>query len=250
MSFFDAFPESVGRVPVELVPFDVPPDGPYDLVVLGYTIWFLNPSIPFNSFLEHPLAETYLKGRPVLTVIGARNMWVLAQEHVRRRVAELGGHMVGNISVEDRSPNLVSIITIIRWMFQGKKDPFLMFPAAGIRPQEMQGAARFGEVVRLWLEGKELDLGPALQEAGAMRIKPALLLLEKRATVLFGKYREFILAHVDKDPGSRRRRVALLSRLLPIGAFILSPITAISTRVLSLVQRGAIEAEIRRIMDY
>ncbi|MCB0790690.1 MAG: hypothetical protein H6595_13385 [Flavobacteriales bacterium] len=249
MSFFDAFPGSVGRVPEGLAPFDVPSAGPYDLVVLGYTIWFLNPSIPFNSFLEHPLAGAYLKDRPVLTVIGARNMWVLAQEHVRRKVEALGGRMVGNIAVEDRSPNLVSIITIVRWMFRGRKDPFLFFPAAGIRPKEMREASRFGEVVARWME-EGGDVGRDLMDAGAMRVKPALLVLEKRATLLFGKYRRFILARADRDPRSRRRRVALLSRLLPIGAFILSPITALSTRILSLVRRGAIEAEIRRITTY
>ena len=251
LSFFNCFPEAVGHDPVPLEPLTVAPDGPYDLVILGYTIWFLNPSIPMTSFLKHPDAARYLAGRPVLTVVGARNMWVLAQEHMRRAVGELRGRLVGHITVVDRSPNLVSVITIIRWMFWGRRDPFLVFPAAGIRAEDMDASARFGRVLVKHLSSGDLGgLNAALRREGSIRIVPSLLMLEKRATFLFGKYRRYILAKVHHDPASRLRRVKVFSTVLTIGVFILGPITTLTTALLSLVKRRQLRAEVERLSTY
>lgn len=251
LSFFNCFPEAVGHDPVPLEPLSVPPDGPYDLVILGYTIWFLNPSIPMTSFLKHPDAARYLADRPVLTVVGARNMWVLAQEHMRTAVAALRGRLVGHITVVDRSPNLVSVITIIRWMFWGRRDPFLVFPAAGIRAEDMDASSRFGRVLVQHLHrGEMTGLNTALRAEGSIRIVPSLLMLEKRATFLFGKYRRYILARVDRDPSSRLRRVKVFSTVLTIGVFILGPLTTLTTGLLSLVKRRQLRAEVERLSTY
>ncbi|MBK6775953.1 MAG: dialkylresorcinol condensing enzyme DarA [Flavobacteriales bacterium] len=250
MRFFGAFPEAVNGDPVDLKPF-APPAANYDLVILGYTIWFLNPSIPINSFLKHPASAAILKDKPVLTVIGARNMWVHAQQKVRGLVAGLGGRVVGNILAEDRSPNMVSLVTIIRWMFYGRKDPFLVFPAAGIRAEDIAGMSRFGPVRRRtsgpW-KHRSSERGTAC--SGSSRIKPSLLVLEKRALVLFVKYRNYILAKVARDPASRERRVSVFSVVLPIGAFILSPITALATVLLSLVKGKELAREIEELQRY
>lgn len=250
MRFFGAFPEAVNGDPVELKPFAAPSTN-YDLVILGYTIWFLNPSIPVNSFLKHPDAAAILKDKPVLTVIGARNMWVHAQQKVRGLVSQLGGRVVGNILAEDRSPNMVSLVTIIRWMFYARKDPFFLFPAAGIRAEDIAGMSRFGPVIAEHLDkGTMHQVNPALLAQGSSRIKPSLLVLEKRALVLFGKYRNYILAKVARDPASRERRVSVFSVVLPIGAFILSPITALATVLLSLVKGKELAREIEELQRY
>ncbi|MFZ1686119.1 MAG: dialkylresorcinol condensing enzyme DarA [Flavobacteriales bacterium] len=250
MRFFGVFPEAVNGDPVDLKPF-VAPSTQYDLVILGYTIWYLNPSIPAHSFLKHPAAVALIKDRPVLTVIGARNMWVHAQQKVRGLVAAVGGRVVGNILAEDRSPNMVSLVTIIRWMFWGKKDPFFVFPAAGIRQQDIASMERFGPIILDHLQQGTLDrLNPALLAQGSARIKPSLLVLEKRALVLFGKYRNYILAKVHKDPASRERRVGVFSVVLPIGAFILSPITALATMLMSVFKKKALDREIEGLLRY
>src|SRR3569833_1289746 len=67
--FFDAMPESVQHIPIEVKP--LPADimnKHYDLVVFGYQPWFLNPSQPVNSFLQSPSAAV-LKDKPVVTVV-------------------------------------------------------------------------------------------------------------------------------------------------------------------------------------
>ncbi|MBK7752521.1 MAG: dialkylresorcinol condensing enzyme DarA [Flavobacteriales bacterium] len=251
LTFFNAFPESVGRDPIPLQPFEIPPDGPYDLVILGYTIWFLNPSIPFNSFLKHPDAAAYIKDRPVLTVIGVRNMWVMAQEYTRRAVASLGGCMVGHITVVDRSNNLVSVITIIRWMFWGKRDPFFVFPAAGIRQEDVDASSRFGRTIAKHVETGTIDrVQPDLLRDGAIKIVPSLLMLEKRALFIFPKYRAYILGKVHEDPASRLRRVKVFSVVLTVGVFILGPLTNLTTALVSLVKRRELQEEVERLSKY
>ncbi|MBX2972600.1 MAG: dialkylresorcinol condensing enzyme DarA [Flavobacteriales bacterium] len=250
LTFFNAFPEAVGRDTIPLEPFEVP-EGPYDLVILGYTIWYLNPSIPTNSFLLHPQARACLEGRPVLTVIAPRNMWVMAQEYVRGRIADAGGRPVGNISVVDRSGNLTSVVTVIRWMFWGRKDPFLVFPHAGIRQKDMDGAARFGPIIADHLQRDALaDLNPALLVAGSARIAPTLLVLERRGLFIFGKWRRFIIAKADRAPASRIRRVKFFSVALPIIIFLAAPISGLSVRIMGLLKGRALKAEIARILRY
>jgi len=249
MGFFGVFPESVNGDPVPLVPANIPTEK-YDLIILGYTIWFLNPSIPVNSFLKQ-VGPALFRDTPVLTVIGARNMWVHAQQKVRAMITALGGTPVGNIVAEDRSSNLVSLVTIIRWMFWGKKEAFFLFPPAGIRDGDIAANVRFAAPLLTRLQkGSWQGFNADLLAMGSARIKPALLVLEKRALMLFGKYRSFLLAKVDKDPSSRERRVAILSVALPIGAFILSPITAFTTFLVSLIQRKAIQREVDELLRY
>ena len=52
-----------------------------------------------------------------------------------------------------------------------------------------------------------------------------LLILEKRASNIFKLYGNFIRAKGEYDDPARLGRGSLLSYLIPIGAFILSPIT-------------------------
>lgn len=250
MRFFGVFPEAVNGDPVELKPFSMPTQE-YDLVILGYTIWYLNPSIPVNSFLKHPSAAAVFRDKPVLTVIGARNMWVHAQEKVRSMVAGLGGRVVGNILAEDRSPNIVSLVTIIRWMFYGRKDAFLMFPPAGIRALDIAGMSRFGPVIGRHLRAGTLEaVNPDLLAAGSSRIKPSLLVLEKRALKLFAKYRAFIMAGAKKGQRSRERRVSTFSIFLPVAAFLLSPLMALSTALMTAVHGGKLRKEIQERLRY
>lgn len=250
VAFFNTFPESTGREPMPLRPFSAA-EGHYDLIILGYTIWYLNPSIPITSFLLHPQARTIMQGRPVLTVIGSRNMWVMAQEYVRERIAALGGSLVGNIAVVDRSGNLTSVITIIRWMFWGRKDPFLVFPHAGIRAADIEGASRFGVLLAEHLKrGSLVGLNEELLRMGSARIKPTLLVLERRATFVFGKWRRFILARARTDPQSRIRRVKFFSIALPVLIFLVAPLSALSVRILGALKGRALRQEIDRLLRY
>jgi len=245
LAFFNAFPESVYGTPFELKPFDVDESKNYDLIILAYTVWYLNPSIPISSLLQHENARRVFKGKKVITLLGSRNMWVLAQEKVKRHLKTLEAHLIGNIVLIDRNKNLVSIITIVRWMFYGKKDSFLSFPRAGIIQEDIESSKRFGDVILKRIKKDNLsDMQPELNELGAININPSLLILEKRATKLFGMYAGFLRKKGGFYDKERLRRVSLLSYLLPIGAFILSPITTISSFLTSIIKRKEITSEI------
>lgn len=81
-AFFGAFPESYLQIPQPLKPFELVHTD-YDLVILGYQVWYLSPSIPFNSFLQSEAGKQLLQGKPVITVSGTRNMWVMAHQKVK-----------------------------------------------------------------------------------------------------------------------------------------------------------------------
>jgi hypothetical protein len=246
LTFFNAFPESVYGTPFKLKPIDVDQSKDYDLIILAYTVWYLNPSIPISSLLQHEEAKRIFKGKKVITLLGSRNMWVLAQEKVKRHLIRLEADLIGNIVLIDRNKNLVSIITIIRWMFYGKKKPFWGFPRAGIIQEDIESSTRFGEVLLKRLKEKDLtDMQKELNDLGAVDINPSLVILEKRATKLFGMYAGFLSKKGDFFNKERLGRVSLLSYLLPIGAFILSPITTISSFLISVMKRKELAAEIR-----
>jgi hypothetical protein len=40
----------------------------FDLIIFGYQVWYLTPSIPIISFLKSGFAENILKDTPVVTV--------------------------------------------------------------------------------------------------------------------------------------------------------------------------------------
>lgn len=245
LSFFNVFPESVYGTPFELEPFEIDKSQEYDLIVLAYTIWYLNPSIPISSLLQTKEAEIIFRDKPIITLVGSRNMWVLAQEKVKQHVRRLQGKLIGNIVLIDRNPNLVSIITIIRWMFYGKKNPFWGFPRAGIIQEDIDNSQRFGNTILERLEKNDLsDMQDELNAKGAVDINPSLLILEKRANKLFGMYAGFLSKKGGFHDKERLGRVGLLSYLLPIGAFILSPITTISSYLISIIKKKEIQDEI------
>lgn len=245
LTFFNAFPESVYGTPFKLKPLAVDKSKNYDLIILAYTVWYLNPSIPISSLLQSIEAKQIFKGKKVITLLGSRNMWVLAQERVKRHLKELGSNLIGNIVLIDRNKNLVSIITIVRWMFYGKKNPFWGFPSAGIIEQDIKDSRKFGEILLEKIKLNQLDeLQTKLNQVGAVEINPSLLILEQRAIKLFKMYANFLSAKGDFYNEERLGRVSLLSYLLPFGAFVLSPITTLSTFIVSKLKKKEIQEQI------
>ncbi|MDB4655266.1 dialkylresorcinol condensing enzyme DarA [Flavobacteriales bacterium] len=245
LEFFNAFPESVYGTPFKLKPIEIDDSKNYDLVILAYTVWYLNPSIPVSSFLQSEVAKIILKDKPVITLLGSRNMWVLAQEKVKKHLRRLDSNLIGNIVLIDRNPNLVSIITIVRWMFYGKKNPFWGFPRAGIIQEDIELSQKFGDVLANRIKENNLtDMQAELNSKGAVEINPSLLILEQRAIKLFGMYANFLSKKGGFYDKERLGRVGLLSYLLPLGAFVLSPITTLSTLLVTKLKRKFVEDEI------
>jgi len=228
MSFYQAFPESVQEIPCELEPFSFDPDENFDLIILAYQVWYLSPSIPFTAFLQSAAAAKVLKGKPVISVIGGRNMWIMAQERVKRRILNLGGNLVGNIVLLDKHHNLISVVTIVHWMLKGEKRGHglyaRLFPEAGIAEKDIQHASRFGDqILRSFNDNKLEYLQDTLLDQGAVQIKPVLMTIEKRGFAMFKGWSKFILKKGAAGDPAREGRLKLFQIYLFTVIYLVSP---------------------------
>ena len=171
-SFFAVMPDCVLGVPGELQPFQLK-ETSYDLVVLGYQAWFLSPSIPFNTILNHTSIKTVLNNTPVITITGARNMWISAMERIKKSLKKSNAKLVGNIALVDKHANIISFVTIFYWMFKGKKERYLnVFPKPGVSDEDIDHCKVFGNTIEKYLTKGNYDgLQDELVEQKAVVVK-------------------------------------------------------------------------------
>jgi hypothetical protein len=219
-SFFDAFPESALMVAPALEPLTLLGDEDFDLIILPYQVWFLAPSQPVTAFLKHPVAQGLLKGKPVVTVIACRNMWMLAQEKMKQLLAQCGARLIDNVVLTDPSPTLVTLVTTPYWLLTGHKQ-LLAFPAAGIDDSNVAQAERFGCALRDGLrQNAECGPGPMLHGLKACVADPRLYLSERAGTRSF--YWWGRLLRVAGQPRSLRRKPLLVLYVVFLILLILS----------------------------
>ena len=246
VQFCDVFPESVAGTPCRLRPPVNNLDDDYDLIILAYTVWYLAPSIPVNSFLQSPEAARLFRDRPVVTVVGCRNMWLLAQERVKRIVTDLGGRIAGNIVLGDRTNNLVGVLTIAVWMLTGRKERFLkVFPLPGISEDDIEAAERFGKPIASSLAAEKLALDQnELNELGALHVQPSLLLMEKRISRVFAIWSRFIRQKGGPGSPNRRKRVRAFMVYLIVAVLVLAPLASVAAAVWKVLKKEKLRAEI------
>lgn len=243
--FFDAMPETVVHEPREVKPLpDDIMNGQYDLVIFGYQPWFLNPSQPTTAFLKSPSAKV-LAGKNVMTVVGARNMWLHAQERVKQYLEELNANLVGNIALIDTNTNLISLLTVIRWTIKGKKEASGWLPAAGVQEKDMIKAQRYGVPILRHLTENKLDsLQQELLMLGAVQLNPALILLEQQGIKNFRYWANYIREKGGPGDLNRLSRVNLFKRLLLTGIFVLSPIKGLSAKIKQQLNRKKLSSDV------
>jgi hypothetical protein len=236
--FFNAFPETFSQKPQSLKELSEKAYEPYDLIILGYQPWFLTPSRPISSFLQSEEGKKILSNKSVVTLLGCRNMWLGAQEKVKHRLQAANAKLVGHIALIDRSGNLTSLITILRWMFTGNRKPFWFFPAAGVSEQDVNHSEKYGDLIKQAFEKSDFEtLQSKLNEAGAIDIKPNLVLLEKRGQKAFSVWSKFIASGGTVYSTGRKIRVYIFMYLLPTAIFFLSPLLWIVSRILLTINR-------------
>lgn len=222
--FFDAMPETVLEEPVALRPIEYKAEK-YDLVVIGYQPWFLSPSLPIASLLQDDAFRRRLKGVPVVTISGGRNMWLNAQERVKKYIAEAGGKLVANVPLVDRNLNHVSVVTIIHWLIGGKKDrKWGVFPLPGVSADDISFVRNYGELtVGALKTGQWSELQPRVLALGRIRVPTDILFIEERAKRIF-----MIWARLIKKkgtiPSKRRRLVSVFKYYLLTALFVVAPL--------------------------
>lgn len=227
-NFLDAFPESAHMVAPPLQPLSLTGDEEFDLVILPYQVWFLAPSLPITAFLKHPLAQKLLAGKPVVTVIACRNMWMLAQEKMKGLLAACGARLLDNVVLIDPSHTITTLFTTPLWLLSGKRDLLPGLPPAGLDAASIQAASRFGFALRdALLNNQECGTAPLLTGLTAVNSDPGLLFSEKAGTrsfYLWGK-----LLRAVGEPGQLRRRPVLVLYVIFLVALI---VTVVPTSLL------------------
>lgn len=228
--FFSVMPDCQLDVLTELEPLSLK-ESRYDLIILGYQAWFLSPSIPFNSLMNDTGFKAILKDTPVITVTGARNMWLNAFVRVKKLIKTAGAELVGNIALVDTHPNPVSFVTIFHWMLKGKKDRYLgIFPPPGVPDSEIERAATFGESLLPHLMSNNYDtLQNELIEQKAAVLKYNLMVIETVAGKIFKVWATFISKRKNKTAWLKVFKYYLLVAFW-IGAPVMLTLNAIFFR--------------------
>jgi hypothetical protein len=219
-SFFAVMPDCVLGVPTELKPFELK-ETKYDLVILGYQAWFLSPGIPVNSILNHPSVKAVLKDTPVVTITGARNMWITAMERIKKILKNSGAKLVGSIALVDKHHNFISFITIFYWMFKGKKERWLnLFPKPGVADEDIENTKNYGILVQKFLNAPNWDgLQDELVKEKAIVVKYNLMFIESKASKIFA-----VWANIIAKKKKKTAWLVAFKYYLLIALFIAAPI--------------------------
>lgn len=239
LDFFRIFPETVLMRPQPLLPLAVEASKRYDLVILAYQVWFLSPSQPMSAFLASPEAAQLLKGTPVVTLIGCRNMWLMAQEKLKARLTELGARLVDNIALTDACGTAASFLATPLWLFTGRQKPYSWVPRAGIAETEIIAASRFGVAMAQRLTADNLPIEqPMLQGLGAVRIDEKLIASEKVGNRSFQLWSRLLAALGPQQ--SRRRAVGLVLYIAFLLCLIVTvvPLSALLKKLLAPLSKA------------
>ncbi len=221
--FYNTFPESYLQIPSEILP--PPPEvlnQNFDLVIFGYQVWYLTPSIPIISFLKSEYAEQILKNKPIITVSATRNMWMLSQEKLKVHLKNLKTELVGNIALVDRHNNYTSVLTILNWMTSGKKEQKSPLPDAGVAQKEIDETGKYGEIIKKYFsQGNFAGMQQELVKNGAVEIRPFLLKVERVGNKIFTVFSKKI---IGKQGDSRKKWIGIFKFYLMTAIWVISPI--------------------------
>ncbi len=226
--FYSYFPETILEKPHKLSKLSLNSTKKYDLIILAVQPWFLSPSQPVLSFLNSEKTAPIFKNTQVITIYGARNMWVKCQETIKEKLINLDAKLVGNIVLQDRHNNLVSAYTIVKWLIHGKKGPHRIFPMAGISEADINSASKYGNIIKESIQNDQLkNIQDKLLKAGAVKVKYHLAKIEFTAYRVFVIFAKAAEKAGIKNKNKRKRILKLLNWYLLFAIFIISPIVSL-----------------------
>lgn len=221
--FYDVMPDCVLGVPIELEPLRFERDS-YDLIIIGYQSWFLSPGIPSHSLFADKGFQKLLKQTPVVTVTGARNMWMNAFLGIKKLLRDSGANHVGNIALVDEHLNPISYFTIFHWLLGGKKTRLYgIFPLPGVSDANIARAAEFGQTMLPHLaSGNWQTLQDELVSQRAVAYNYSLMVLEAKAGPQYIAW-----AHRANKSRNRKRLLSVFKYYLHVALFIGAPVLLI-----------------------
>jgi hypothetical protein len=206
LSFFSAFPEAVRETPCVIDDLPLREGERFDLVVLAYPVWFLSVATPMTSFLKSKQARV-LEDTDVVTIVTCRSMWSQAQLAMQRQLWRLGSRLVGHVTFQDRSGNKpITFVSTPLWLITGKQKVSRYIPVAGVAPQSIRSAGRFGRAILA-----HLGLG-AEEDAAALRRTEALTTTATSEAVGKSIFRAWalVIATCSRPDGAARKALVVL----------------------------------------
>ena len=238
--FFDTFPETAHLKPAPITPPDIP-DHDYDAIIIAYTVWFLSPAQPVTAFLQRGETRRLLHGKPVVTLIGCRNMWLGAQEKMKSLLAQNGAKLIGNIVKTDACNSAASFITTPAWLLSGDRQYFRALPAAGIAENELADAARFGAKMRdALLQNQTLD-ATLFQNMNAAKVNEKLIFSEKAASRSFFLWGRLLMDAGRISPLLRRALLCFYILFLLLMIMVMVPVSVLVKKLLHPLLKGRLK---------
>ena len=165
---------------------------------------------------------------------------------MRRRVDELGGRYLGTVAAIDGAPPAATFVTTLRWLLTGKREPFSIFPRAGVGPEQLSRVRAVGQAVAAAAAGDERTLADrvagALGRTDAAVVDPAIAAADLFAGRFFGWW----AALLNAVPRGVPRRLVLTAFLGWLGGAVLIGLPAV-VLVRKLARRG-FDAVLRRAL--
>lgn len=242
--FYDVFPSSKAGISCELDPIKIENYDKYDLIILGLQVWYLEASVPISSFLKSEFAKV-LKGKNIITVYGVRNMWINANKTVKKLIHNAGGNIVGNIVLADTHNNLVSVITIAKWLISGKKKAGKYLPPAGVTDEDIKNATKFAKpIINALNENNFNELQKELLKLGAIKVQYHIMKTEFAGSRIFDVWVSAIIKKSKPNTKKRKRILKFFKFYLYFVIFVISPISSTIFKFIRLIFNKKTENEI------
>lgn len=241
-TFFDEFPESVHLDGCAIEEVEALEDD-YDLIILGYTVWYMAPSIPITAFMKSDQAKKLFKDKPVVTLVACRDMWVLAQEKIKDMLKDVGARHMDHVALTDQGGEVLSLITLPTYMLTGDRNYFSFLPPAGIKKEEIAACDRFGVRLNESLkQDREKQDGAMLTNLGAAVVNAKLIATEKIANRSFHIWSKLIKLGGEKYSFGRKVVITIYVTFLLLLIFTVIPLNIIARKILNIFQKDKIKA--------
>lgn len=246
--FFDVMPETVMGLPPKIVSPTFDAEERFDLVILGYSVWYLSPSLPIQSFLRSSHASV-LRDTRVITVSVSRKMWLQASESVKRTLADLGATHIDNVAVTHQGPPWATLVTTTRALLSGKRDRlFGIFPLPGVAETELSRVERLGAAIAERFD----DIAPPaslLRGLGAVDVNERYVIPELLGRYCFQGW-AWVLHRLGRHSRPLRWVGIWLFMFFLVGLILAAlPLTVALTFLLRPVFRGSLGSYVVRLKE-
>ena len=116
------------------------------------------------------------------------------------------------------------MLTIIRWLFYGRKEATRLLPAAGVSQRDVADADRFGLIIlRTLYDGQWEQLQERLMREGAVTFIPHLYFIERNGYRMWGRWAHFVRGRGGAGDPRRQGRLRLFKAYLFFVLYAVSP---------------------------